>query len=86
MGGLGYDRLADAVVDHPCLSESLNNFGQNWNEVGKESRPLCSWASSRNGSRLAANAPIAWTCKESCNPRHITYAVLLEQSNVLIIG
>jgi pyruvate/2-oxoglutarate dehydrogenase complex dihydrolipoamide dehydrogenase (E3) component len=26
MGGLGYDRLRDAVFAHPCLSESLNNL------------------------------------------------------------
>ncbi len=26
MGGVGYDKLADAVFAHPCLSESLNNL------------------------------------------------------------
>jgi pyruvate/2-oxoglutarate dehydrogenase complex dihydrolipoamide dehydrogenase (E3) component len=29
MGGVGYDRLADAVFAHPCLSESLNNLWAN---------------------------------------------------------
>jgi pyruvate/2-oxoglutarate dehydrogenase complex dihydrolipoamide dehydrogenase (E3) component len=29
MGGIGYDRLADAVFAHPCLSESLNNLWGN---------------------------------------------------------
>lgn len=29
MGGVGYDKLADAVFAHPCLSESLNNLWAN---------------------------------------------------------
>ena len=29
MGGVGYDRLQDAVFAHPCLSESLNNLWGN---------------------------------------------------------
>jgi pyruvate/2-oxoglutarate dehydrogenase complex dihydrolipoamide dehydrogenase (E3) component len=29
MGGVGYDKLADAIFAHPCLSESLNNLWAN---------------------------------------------------------